>query len=294
MSHTNIFTRKPLVSFFLLAFIISWVIWTPLVVYYYRSPFPISFAETPPLLIALALLGFFGPTFAGLIMAGLEDGRAGIKRLLSGWKRWRVGIQWYLVILVSQLVIELAGIRLYMSSFAVNPDVNWSAWYMFLPTFLRVALIGGALAEETGWRGYALPRLLRSKNALTSSVIIGVIWAAWHLPISLIPGANFPVPLTPLVFLVFTLNATFISIIMTWLYNNTRGSIFICYFYHALLNVALLGAVFHFEDFASAWWVKVCCAAALRGVFALLLVLIFGAARLSRRQDAIAPPHLAG
>ena len=289
MSRSNILTRNPLISFFVLAYLISWSIWTPLVIYYYRSPFPVSFEKTPIGLILLAFLGFFGPTFAGLILAGLEGGRAGIGRLLSGWKIWRVGIPWLLAILISQLVIELASSGLYASIFDIAPQVDWGRWTMFLPAFLQAAFIGGAIAEETGWRGYALPRLLKSRNALTASLVLGLLWAAWHLPISLIPGANFPVPLSPLVFLVFTLNAMFISVIMTWLYSNTRGSIFACYIYHALLNTALLGAVFRFEDFASAWWVKTCIGVSLRGLFAIALVAVFGAARLSRRKGLSIP-----
>jgi membrane protease YdiL (CAAX protease family) len=285
MSDSSILTRKPLLSFFSLTYIISWGIWIPLVTYYYLSPFPVSLASTPILLILCAFLGFFGPTFAALIMAGLERGRSEIKSLLLGWKRWRVGIQWYLVILVSQVVIDLVGTQVCISAFGLTPEVNWSAWAVVFPTFLRAALIGGAIAEETGWRGYALPRLLKSKSALTSSLTIGLIWAAWHLPISLIPGANFPVPLSPLVFGVFSLNAVFLSVIMTWLFTNTRGSIFICYLYHALLNTALLGALFHFENLEFTWWVKMCCSTALHGIFALLLVLFFGPARLSRKVE---------
>ena len=283
MSASNILAKKPLLSFFSLTFIISWGIWTPLVIYYYLNPFPVSFAETPVLLILCAFLGFFGPTFAALIVAGLEGGRNGIKGLLSGWKGWQVGIQWYLIAFVSQILVDAIGTYVCISIFGLTPKIDWSAWNMVFPAFLRAAFIGGAIAEETGWRGYALPRLLKSKSALTSALIIGVIWATWHLPISLIPGANFPVPLTPVVFGVFGLNTVFLSIIMAWLFTNTRGSIFICYFYHVLLNTALLGAIFRFETPEFAWWVKMCCSTALHGIFALLLVLFFGSARLSRK-----------
>jgi membrane protease YdiL (CAAX protease family) len=163
--------------------------------------------------------------------------------------------------------------------------VTWNAWYTVFPMFLQSALIGGAIAEETGWRGYALPRLLKTKSALISSIIIGVIWGAWHLPISLIPGANFPVPLNPLLFFVFMLSVSIISIVMTWLFNNTGGSLWMCFLYHALLNTALFGAIFRFADFGSAWWVKLCFSTALRGIFALLLVVFFGARHLSRKSE---------
>jgi membrane protease YdiL (CAAX protease family) len=280
-------TKKPLLSFFVLTYAISWVIWTPIVINYYRNPFPVSFAETPVLLILLVFLGFFGPTFSALIMAGIEEGSNGVKKLLSGWKLWRVGVRWYLAILVSQIVIELLATQLSITFQDVSPDVTWNAWFGVFPMFLRAALIGGAIAEETGWRGYALPRLVKTKSALTSSIIIGLIWGAWHLPISLIPGANFPVPLNPLLFFVFTLNAIFISIVMTWLFNNTRGSIFLCYLYHVMLNTAFFGTVFRFADMESAWWAKMCAGTVLRGIFALLLVLFFGATRLSRKNENV-------
>jgi len=127
--------------------------------------------------------------------------------------------------------------------------------------------------------------LMKAKSALASSVIIGMIWGAWHLPISLIPGANFPIPLNPWLILVFLLNAIFISIVMTWLFNNTKGSIFVCYLYHVMLNTALFGSVFHFANMEAAWWAKMCFGTTLRGVFALSLVLIFGASHLSRDRS---------
>lgn len=285
MSVSNLLTKKPLLSFFLLTYIISWGIWTPIVVNYYRNPFPISFAETPLYLILLAFLGFFGPTFAALIMAGVEDGRKGIKRLFSGWKRWQIGIPWYLAILISQIVIELAATWLYITVYDVSPEITWHAWYGVFPMFLQAAILGGAIAEETGWRGYALPRLMNTKNALTSSILIGLIWGVWHLPISLIPGANFPVPLNPVLFGIFILNATFISVVMTWLFNNSRGSILICYLYHALLNTSIFGSIIRFEDMTSAWQAKMYFSTALRGIFALSLVVFFGARWLSRKKE---------
>jgi uncharacterized protein len=281
----NPLTRNPLLSFFVLTFLIAWAIWTPIVIQYHRDPFPISFTETPVYLILLAFLGFFGPTFAALILSGLEDGREGIKKLLSGWKMWRVGLRWYLAFFLSQLAIEYLATQLYIGYANTTPQIDWGNWASFLPTFLRAAILGGAIAEETGWRGYALPRLQKNHSALRSSVTIGLIWGVWHLPISLVPGANFPVDLNLTLFIVFLLNAVFISIVMTWLFNNTRGSIFICYLYHALLNTGLFAAVFKFADIESAWWGKMYYGTVLRGAFALLLVSYFGARWLARTGD---------
>ncbi len=281
----NLLVRYPLISFFVLTALISWAIWTPIVIQYSRNPFPVSFAETPVYLILLAFLGFFGPTFAALILSGLEGGREDIKRLLSGWKLWRVGLRWYLAFFLSQLMIEFLATQLYVGYSNATPQVDWGNWAGFLPTFLRVAILGGAIAEETGWRGYALPRLQETRSALSASVIIGLIWGVWHLPISLVPGANFPVELNPTLFTVFVINAVFISIVMTWLFNNTGGSIFVCYLYHALLNTSLFGAIYKFINIESAWWGKMYFGTVLRGAFALLLVAYFGAKWLSHTGD---------
>lgn len=282
----NLLTRKPLLSFFVLTYLITWGIWTPIVIRYYRDPFPVSITESPLYLLLLAFLGLFGPTFAALILAGLENGREGIRELLSGWKLWRVGLRWYLAFFLTQLVIEFLATQLYIDHANLNPQVVWGNWVNFLPTFLRAALLGGAIAEETGWRGFALPRLQETRSALGASVIIGLIWGMWHLPISLVPGANFPIELNLTLFIVFVLDTVFISIIMTWLYNNTGGSIFICYLYHVLLNTGLFGAIYEFFDFEAAWWGKFYYGVVLRGAFALLLVAYFGARRLSRGQTA--------
>ena len=281
----NPLAQNPLLSFFVLTYVIAWVIWTPIVIHYYHDPFPVSFAETPIYLILLAFLGFFGPTFAALILSGLNGGKEEVKQLLSGWKLWRVGLRWYLAFFLSQLAIEYLATQLYISYSNTTPQIDWSNWASFLPTFLRAALIGGALAEETGWRGYALPRLQENHSALRSSVIIGLIWGVWHLPISLVPGANFPIELNLTLFIVFVFNAVFISIIMTWLFNNSGGSIFICYIYHALLNTSLFGAVIKFVNLESAWWGKMYYGTVIRGAFALLLVAAFGAKWLARTGE---------
>jgi membrane protease YdiL (CAAX protease family) len=289
MRKSSVLTRRPVLSFFVLAYFISWAIWIPIVVAYYRNPFPISFAQTPLVLILLAFLGFFGPTFSALILAAFEEGSRGIRRLLSGWRLWRVGIQWYLAIVGSQIAIELLATGLYVAVSHVRPEISWSHWSSVIPMFLRAALLGGAIAEETGWRGYALPRLARTRSALSSSVLIGLAWGIWHLPISLVPGANFPIALNPLLFCVFVVNAVAISVVMTWLFNNTGGSILVCYLYHALLNTSLFGGVFRFADMGSSWWGKMCYGTALRVIFAVLLLLFFGAGRLSRTSDGTLP-----
>lgn len=200
--------RKPLLSFYIMTFMITWVIWLPLVIYYYRSPFNVSFSTVPISLILLALLGFFGPTFASIIMTYLEKGTVGIKELLSNWIKFRIQVKWYLFVIISQILIDFISTQIAIIIFSLEVHIDFTKWYNFIPLLLRTAFIGGAIAEETGWRGYALPRTLKYTNALYASVSIGIIWALWHLPICLIPGANFPVPLSINVFLVFIIGSS--------------------------------------------------------------------------------------
>ncbi|MFX0066198.1 MAG: type II CAAX prenyl endopeptidase Rce1 family protein [Candidatus Hermodarchaeota archaeon] len=270
-------TKRPVLSFFLLTFIISWGIWIPALILYMLNPFPlVSLASVPLPLLILYTLGFFGPTFAALIITGLQEGPSGITKLLSRWKIWRIGMQWYLATLLIEIVVVLVAIQLYILLFTLSPQVTWGLWYLFFPVFLQFALIGGPIAEETGWRGYALPRMMKSQNALNASLLLGLLWAIWHLPVKFV---DIPVPLDPFIFGIFSLNTITLSVIMAWLFNNTRGSVFICYLYHIMVNTVgtvLLGAIFHFENVGLTWMMTVTFITALHCVLAIALVLFYG------------------
>jgi len=95
-------------------------------------------------------------------------------------------------------------------------------------------LFSGPLAEEAGWRGFALPRLQEKYNALVSSLILGVIWCCWHIPLFFLPGASQQsIPFPIYLMLVVTLGVYF-----TWLYNNTRGSLIITVLAHFCFNLS--------------------------------------------------------
>ena len=277
--------KKPLLSFFLLSYIISWGVWIPLVICYYLNPFSISFEGTPIQIIILAFTGLFGPTFAALIMAWLQDGPRGIRKLLSRWKIVRVGIEWYLVVPVINIVITLAAIQFNVTFLGRTPQVNWSLWYLFFTGFLRWMILGGPIAEETGWRGYALPRMMVSHNALKSSLILGVIWGCWHLPLLLIPGLSVPVPFEPSILLIYVLNGMSLSVIFTWLYNNTRGSVFISYLFHAAVNSipTTLLTIYRFGAPEVAYLNTIWLIVIGNWILALIIVVFFGSTYLSRK-----------
>jgi membrane protease YdiL (CAAX protease family) len=107
-----------------------------------------------------------------------------------------------------------------------------------LTLFVTVFFIGGPFGEEPGWRGFALPRLQRRYGPLLGSLILGPLWALWHLPIFFIPSWNFPPTLLNLV--LYVISAISFTIVMTWVFNNTKGSLLMAILLHASFNTTFL------------------------------------------------------
>jgi membrane protease YdiL (CAAX protease family) len=215
--------RHPIGTFFIITFVISWTIWLTTAV----------FAPESGLLLSL---GTFAPTVTALTLTAVVEGRAG---LLAIWRRlliWRVGLGWYLFALGGTAVFVLVALGLYRlaggdAELVFNDPAQW---YLIIPIFFYV-LFFSVLGEEIGWRGYALPRLQVRYGSLLASLIIGVIWSAWHLPLFWLPG-NFhqTIPLS-----LFLLQSVALAVIYTWLHNNTQGSLLIAHLFHAASNVTL-------------------------------------------------------
>jgi len=121
---------------------------------------------------------------AALLLSGFLYRRRGLIGLLRHITCWRVGARWYMFALFSTLGIGLAAIGAHTLIVGVNPPLNFN---IFLPQLLFPP---AGLPEEYGWRGFALPHLLKSRSAFASSLIIGLFWALWHIPIS--PMLNNP------------------------------------------------------------------------------------------------------
>jgi membrane protease YdiL (CAAX protease family) len=178
-------------------------------------------------------IGIFSPTISSLIVSWITGGWSEIKRLLAGFTRWKAGFWWYFAavfLLLGPLVIALVYIVLGHPSAGLRPGVT----ILSLPGIIIFQFFSGPFSEETGWRGFALPRLQAKYNALVSSLILGVIWTFWHLPLFFLTGATqMGIPLPIYLFLVLT-----ITIYLTWLYNNTRGSLIITILAHFTYNLA--------------------------------------------------------
>ena len=278
--------QRPVASFFVLAYLISWVFWVPAVLYIKLA---LPAGEIPGWLMIPNLLGTWGPVFAALVMTGVLEGKAGLKKLLSSLLVWRVGVQWYLIIFLLPLVFLFAGIGLYVLQGGAVGQFAPGLWYMLLLAPLPMLLFG-PLGEELGWRGYALPRLQRKQSALWSSVIVGVLWALWHAPAYWAPDgtAISGQPVTLLAVGWYVLFTVGISILHTWIYNGTKASVLTAILFHAMYTSGPVFALF--PDISmdainqSVKWVIVPV-----WIAALLVIVLFGPARLSRKPIPFGP-----
>jgi membrane protease YdiL (CAAX protease family) len=180
-----------------------------------------------------------GPFLAAFVMTGATEGREGVGRLLRRFVLWRVGLRWYLFVLVGVpalfvlSVIVLPGV---LGSFqglgALAPPLS------LLGVFVYAFFPGGALGEEPGWRGFALPRLQSLHGPLVGTLILGVLWGLWHLPLFFTPWNT----LTALNVVGYVLTTTCLAIMYTWVFNNTKGSVLIAVLLHATFNWTTIAA----------------------------------------------------
>jgi membrane protease YdiL (CAAX protease family) len=233
----RLITRHPLTAYFVLAFGLMWLFALPLAASRNQGSglLPYDLSETAGNVLYL-LATFSGPTVAALIVTGLTEGRVGIKRLLKRIVQWRVAPQWYLVALgINLLIWLLAYTALIGPQLLIAAVTNWQ---LLLSTFLPLVAFGiilPSIAEEPGWRGFALPRLQDRHGPLVATLILGTLHGLWHLP-ALLTVQFGPLPLANIV--PFMLTAVFATFIYTWVYNNTGGSILLAILLHAASNAA--------------------------------------------------------
>ena len=175
----------------------------------------------------------FSPTISSLAISWIIGGMPEVRRLLSGFTRWKVHLGWYLAalfLLVGPIVIAMVYIALGNPAVGLRPGQTIST----LLGAVLFNIFSGPLGEEAGWRGFALPRLQAKYNALVSSLILGVIWTCWHIPFFFTTGATqmgIPFP----IYLMLVVTVTFY---LTWLYNNTKGSLIITVLAHFAYNLS--------------------------------------------------------
>src|SRR5262249_19584786 len=130
------------------------------------------------------------PAIVAVALTARSEGVAGVKSLLLPLFRWRVGPQWYLFAIGFMAAIKLTVALVYRVTAGSWPRFGQQAWYIMVAATIFSTAVGGQAGEEIGWRGYALPRLASRFGLARASVLLGVIWATWHLPLFFIPGAD--------------------------------------------------------------------------------------------------------
>ena len=178
----------------------------------------------------------WGPLIAAFLTTYLDEGKTGVKKLLKRGVKYRFGKAWYLVIFL--LFPALIGGAFLLAVLSGEPVTKLTALAnpISIPiAFAYIFFLGGPLQEEFGWRGYALEHLQTRFNAFVSSIIVGLIWGFWHLPLFLMPKQEFYYqrPIWELV-----LSTTLVAILFTWLYNNTRKSILAVLLFHTMFNLS--------------------------------------------------------
>jgi len=270
---------RNLLLFLLIAFGWSWAWWSLWV--FDVLPWPegvgTSEMEVGPLILLLAITPF-GPTIGAFVVTAMTEGKAGVRSL---WRRFwgKQSVRWLLIALFFFPAIKLASSV--VTRTLDGQAYQWleEAWLVgFIGAFVANTFINGGMSEEFGWRGYVLPRLQAKWNALVSSLILGVIWALWHLPLWFIPEDEH----SQTFFGTRLVAWLAISVMMTWIFNNTNGSVLAVMVFHGSAN-ATGGSLF---------W---CCGSSVwhyRGVevaAAVLLVIIFGAKDLIRHHHQAGP-----
>jgi membrane protease YdiL (CAAX protease family) len=221
--------QHQLAAYFLLTFVITWGLVTPLVL---SAQGLISIQLSPH----WHFLGALGPISAALLVTGLAGGRPGIGEFLGRMLRWRVGAGWFFIAAFSPFVLFGLSVIICSAQSGSWPDFSRLlsreyANFGWIAGWVIPGLAYG-IGEEPGWRGFALPRLQGGRSALPATIILWVLWALWHIPFffyrfefGLVQAAGF-------------LAAMFAGAIwLTCLYNSTGGSILMVVLWHFTWNI---------------------------------------------------------
>lgn len=227
----SLFRRWPVTTFYVLTLVVSW-----------------PAGLLPP-----------GPSIAAIGAAALIDGRSGVVRLLRMVLVWRVGLRWYLVALFGPLALFAlaAWVNVLLGATAVgSPILDWSEFGSLL--LLQVFGVFAGAWEELGWRGYALPRMMRRFSPLVASLVLGILWAVWHLPLFL----TGELPWADAAFIVV------VSVLFTAVFVRTSQSVLIAFLMHASINAAGGVTVLLFDgpDRIQMYWAITAVAAVVVGV----------------------------
>jgi membrane protease YdiL (CAAX protease family) len=228
------FLTKELIVFLILSLVISW----PVVL--------LITAQLPPdfktgdiesfknVAEGLNMLYGTGPFIAAIIVTLIYRGKSGLKELFSKVITWKVSLRWYVWALILPVIPQWIGLFLWAQ--LTNTELILPTVTGYLSSWLQMAMISAAyyITEELGWRGFMLPRVLSMHTWIKSSLLIGIIWSIWHYPLWITSSWATTGSLAQVVIMVtaFSVFATGVSVMLTWIFKNTRGSILLAMLLH--------------------------------------------------------------
>jgi len=252
--------------YFLIAFAFSWLLWLPAVLSSNGQP---------------TLFGAFGPFVAAFSLTYFNEGKDGVKKLLKRGFDYRFGKVWLIPLFLLFPAINGSALLLGILSEGATPDLFWlSNPLLIIFYFIYIFFLAGGVTEEFGWRGYALDRFQARYNAVVSSVILGLIWGFWHLPMFFIKGSlQQSAPIWG-----FLLQTILLAILFTWLHNNTNGSVLVAIIFHTMYNltsVIMFPVLFKFGFYS----LPILYSFILGLIIVMVVIVIWGPKRLVRETN---------
>ena len=220
------FVSRRLLVFLIVCFSVTWSAWG--ILGWLARAQQLVYGQWPFML--LYVLGGLGPMIGAYVAVLSTSSQAPLREFHQRLFRWRVAGWWYAVAIGLPVVLAIAST---MIAVLFRPDLSSALsirpWYMFVP-LLAVMIVGGGL-EEPGWRGIAQPEIARTTGSAKAALLVGLVWALWHVPLFFLPGvsqygSNFPV---------FALGVVGMALMLGWLYSRT-ASILLCVVFHAAAN----------------------------------------------------------
>lgn len=261
--------RYPALSLFLLAVVLGTA---PMI--------PVAMGIVPD---GFVQLGALSASAAGFLLAALESGIQGARDLAGRVLRWRAGLRWWLAALLVPAGSALAAAHAAAAVDGVRVAIDAGTLGSLLPAFLFLFVFAG-LGEEFGWRGYAVPRVQARHGALAASLIIGAFHALWHVPLFFIEGVGQhaiaqQIGLVPSM-LGYSMLVLALAVQATWIFNNTAGSVLLVATYHGAANASAV-----LVDPTSGRMTGIYAYTLVTVAVSVLVVAVFGSARLSRRPE---------
>jgi uncharacterized protein len=227
--------RHPLVAFFVMAYAITW----GMTALFFVVIGGFGLQLPPSVSYVIGLLPGFGPAIAALIMTAVIAGKAGVGQLLRRLVQWRVGLRWYLLVLFGVPFVLLVGASIMRGAIPLATlSQQWPILFTGYLPFVAIYLVTAGLGEEPGWRGFALPRMQQRYGSLLGTLLLGLLWSFWHLPNVFFNGWGVQT------LALFVFETVVDGFILTWVYNNTKGSLLLVMLLHAAQN-ASSGLVTH-------------------------------------------------